>query len=365
MSFRNYLSEEQFSQCVREVSSSEPTKERSVYQDLFFQALTSFLSDMQKNGHSFFINNSAGHYTPLTDKWPQALSTPHAQRAVEDIFFPLYIMYALKPEHKTEGELYESLVAVLDNGQIRSHCINQGMQCADCGQKFQLNIKNWQPQFQVFGQKEDGSLDYRNLVPPKKCLPKESVQVEIDFPTGEVLVCDWFRIQEFNEIVKDENQYEDYASINHAAGRIYTTKRYAQLFNLVCVSVGNSSPNIFLDTTTGSLTVGEERDEDLRLDSRFKDVAQVCTDFWGVSLIDKAELVRVLSQKYPDRAQQLVDDYIRAPHNNMQIIHITPGTYTLDFHGNYHQFKNMAESSPSITPLFMLRASHLRKKLSL
>src|SRR5690606_10774922 len=126
-------------------------------------------------------------------------------------------------------------------------------------------------------------------------------------------------------------------SLNYLIGKINTTKHYAEKYNFVCVSLGNNSPNVYLhngDLIVGKEFYNKELGDFVEVDKKYEELTQVCTDFWGVTVIDKQQLIDILFEKIGDNAHKVVSDYIENDFTG-EILNIQPGNYTLCFHGDY------------------------------
>ena len=222
-----------------------------------------------------------------------------------------------------------------------------------CGQRLRLSFKNWAPQYDVLKIMPDGQINYKEIEAPKECLENDVVQLDINFPSGELIITDWLRIKEFSDLVKGDDEWAPERSLNHTKGRITNTQRYAKLFNFICVSLGNMSPHIF---SRGDDLIFGHLQEDKSLDKSLMEKGYVCTDFWGVSIIDKEQLIFLLAQKYPQEAQKMVDDYINENKGDITLLKVEAGSYQLNFHGNYERFNsfNKDASLSSIEQCFTL-----------
>lgn len=237
--------------------------------------------------------------------------------------------------------------------------------CHECGQTMRLNFKNWQPSYKVFKTMPDGTLNYKELVPPKNCLDKNITELKVNFPTGELLIADWFRIPEFTETVeyKGEDKYSQERSINYATGRVKSTTDYAEKFNFISVSVGNSSPRIFKQKNTlvfGRGTYDEEKDCEIA-PKKFVEKGYVCTDLWAVTIIDKQTLIEILSKAKGEDSTEMVENYLETEFDG-NTIKVQPGEYVLKFHGNYYEFDqylNDDNAPKDVEKFLMLSKSEL------
>lgn len=344
-------------------------KGKDYYQEIcekhYHQPILAFLSKLRDNNQLSKIKNSEGHLTRMSNRWNLFLEgkKDKYERGIEDVFdkVAFYQIRIDKDTTPTEVEylaLYEKFTDMFTAGNLSSYLMPEdACACVDCAQRMHLSFEGWQPKYEVWAKKADGSLDYRNYIEPESCLSKDIVEIGVSFPTGELLVADWIRIPEFTKLVEGEDKWADTRSLNHTKGRINNTKGYVELFNFVCVSLGNSSPNVYLHK--GNLTVGNphrdrETGDDMKVEKGFRKVADVCTDFWGTTIIDKQQLIYLLLPELGDKAEQTVEDYITA--QRLKPIQVKPGSYTLKFHGNSEDFdkkikaldeKNIAKNSES------------------
>ncbi len=101
--------------------------------------------------------------------------------------------------------------------------------------------------FGTFEVKPEGGLNYRKIVPPKSCIEKNNIKLDLNFPTGEIIISDMIRIADFQKLIEynGEDKYNSEKSLASSAGKILLTKRFAKEHNMAYLSLSNSSPNIF------------------------------------------------------------------------------------------------------------------------
>lgn len=376
MDFSNYFKLEDLKILVEsnkeDVSLSH--KDREIFDTLFekhyYTPLMSYLSDMRDKNILTKIENSEGHNTFFSQGWNLFLDNKKDRygRTIASTFDKLYFfettpIFNSNDRIKALDKSYKSLVKKINDGNFDNFTMPEdGCICYECSQKLKLSFENWIPKFSVF-EKVNGKTNYRKFVKPEGCLPNTVINKKITFETGELLIADWIKLDEFLKVVDedDENKWSDERNLNYTIGRVNTTSRYADLFNFICVSVGNSSPHVF--SNNGDLTIGclinkeydknaeideDNYDEYLPISSEYKEVAQVCTDFWGVTIIDKQQLIDILSTKY-ENANELVENYIKNSSNRFSVVQVPPGEYTLKFHGNYPQFDNLIEKDEFVS----------------
>lgn len=215
---------------------------------------------------------------------------------------------------KLVRENYDTIISTIQNGNIDSYMLPE-CTCFECGQRLEIFFKEWEPA--LYNVEYSDKFAY---TPAKPCIEDRLYGVDVEFPTGEILASDWFRIPAFNSV--EDTNYEQHKSLNHTAGRIYNTERYAREFNFVCINVGNSSPHIYQNGN--SLIFAADKPKG------YKERGYVCTDFWGVTLIDKAQMLDILYKEHGSQSEVVLEDYIKENHINT--LHVTPGTYTVEYY---------------------------------
>lgn len=242
--------------------------------------------------------------------------------------------------------LHQDIVAFVSAGCFADYEIADLSECALTGEKFSIQMENWQP---TVGRimKVPGAAFGIDFVPLKGGEFK-SPGIEhavVSFPSGVVLIDDWFRIPEFQQAV-ERAKGEGRFNINALAGRAQQTKCYAEKLGFVSVSVGNSVPSVVMQD--GAIKVGRLRWND-ELDDyevpKGNRLGLVCTDLWWASMIDKEVLTKIVAQTCSmDQAQKKVEGLIKERAGTMMTTHLPPGDYHLYFSGDESVFKQLFNS---------------------
>ena len=347
-----------------------------VNEENFHKPLFKFLTNLRDSNKLGKIENGEGHSTRMLNEWNKFLENlPESQEdKITDNFYKV-VSYSL-PHLKKDAieipqeeylEKYNKLTASITKGNFSHYeMAEDSCQCYECSQRFRLEIKNWSLSFKSFGKKADGEVDYENLVNPESCLADNVVELKVDFPSGEVLVADWFNITEFTQTVEynGKDKWDDEKSLNSAKGRIFTTSHYANEHSFISVSVGNSSPEVIKNKDSlviGRVDYEKEKTSYISTSGKFKKAAKVCTDFWGVTMIDKETLVDIIAQKLgKEKAAETVESYIKENSYNLDILKLNPGEYDLKFHGSYWKFNDKIkdESLPKDFEKFFTVSKH-------
>ena len=163
------------------------------------------------------------------------------------------------------------------------------------------------------------------------CQELKPVVVEIDIPSGKMLVANHFHVLEECDLYKlpefEDKQYTEPWSINHLAGQRRTMEAYAKHTNHCNLNIGNCACDMYrMKDDPNHFVVGGmlhdvedylEEDEDIEPAAATiaEQVADVCTDYWGYCVIDWTE----------DRVKRLEE---REPFSqSYDIVECQPGRY--------------------------------------
>lgn len=185
-------------------------------------------------------------------------------------------------------------------------------------------------------------------VPMKPPVFKDKIyEKTIILKSGKLLINDWFRCRKdaFNKAVKyDKVNFE----INHAPGRVEQISYYAEKFNFASVNVGNTMPGIFKENNQIFIGEGPEGQE----------LGSVCTDLWNASIIDEAQLAKILVDEgmSKEKANEEIN-YLKKIWT-CKTLSVDPGTYKLSFCGWHEDFsaryKRKNKVPKGIKPYFVL-----------
>lgn len=154
--------------------------------------------------------------------------------------------------------------------------------------------------------------------------------VEIDVPTGVLLVSDWFRDEKnvLSDLVEVKNTKigKQLMKINDYEAQYGTTRlnEYAQVLagaekNVATVFVGNTCPSIY--SNKGTVVVTDQKKKG-KLDLQ----GSVCTDLWRTTIVDKQILEQYMKDAYSDEE---VSDLWEELMGEAVEVSVTPGKYRL------------------------------------
>lgn len=229
-------------------------------------------------------------------------------------------------------KVYQPLVDQFNKGEFEYFQVNGDDTCSLTENTVSYRIQGWSFQPQVFDLKNRDMVDFLPPEPP-------SVKVnKIDLETGHLLMADWFRIKAFTEATKEDDY--NVPSINSIYGMDLEQRRLAEKFNFFSIHVGNSCPTLHeRDGVVFAGRVDEDTDKFGRMNDKYARVGWVCTDLWNVTIIDKAQLIKIIAEKEGDKASEIVEDYIK--NNDVVEFHVEPGEYYSYSSGDRHGYGEM------------------------
>ncbi len=220
------------------------------------------------------------------------------------------------------------------------------------GERFRVAFEGWNPTFLT--RRPDGELEPMR---PFETTPVR--EFEVAFETGELLAKDWFGIPEFERAVDGGRSGE----VGTRLGREAMSERYASM-GFVSVHVGNTSPRAYL--RDGALVLGNEDPDGPGADS----LGYVCTDYWGVTLIDRARLVAIVAgqlvaedvEEDADAAAEAIVEAYLASHDVLRL-DVEPGRHWLYMSGETDGFADAFAPSDAdmdgIKPAFVVSPRRL------
>lgn len=180
-------------------------------------------------------------------------------------------------------------------------------------------------------------------------------KLNIDFPTGEVIACDWPAVGRLQKHLERELDAQ-YFNIGTATGREAKTRFIAEKFGFISVFVSNSDPYIF---NGGDSLIAAHRPYDEELDepvedgdSPYQEVAKISTAYWWTTLVDIGALRELAQQYLPENEVQNMIAAVRENSHDHAFFSMPPGRYTMYFDNNH-------SSLLSATPGTFLEAPNL------
>lgn len=338
-------------------------------------ALSTFFTDLKAEGRMAPIANSEGYSCRLWNTWNDAArltidTAPPADAAkILDRLAGMFahklvfsIVYPYERILRDEGAEaaaafekngpYTEVTSKFTQGDIPSWDFNHE-NCRRTGIPLILSFENWVAK---------GGYINGNRLDDIPVAAAESLQeTVVELKTGNLLVADWFRLDEFTNAVRSEK----YLSLESREGRDAKTRYYAEKFGVISVSV-LTSPGVF--QSGNQVLVGYFDEDQGDVPARYTHVGNVCTDLWAATFVEYETLVDLVARTNPESAKTMVDAYIEEHKGGVYGLHqmqVEPGTYYLYHFGENEEFAERAQQAGleldagQIEPFFMFSRTRL------
>lgn len=304
----------------------------------FHPALRGFLDALRQEGVLEPIPGSSGRRGTLIDAWNGMVTSDDSFRSHPELAWERIVEWfahdlvfgtayrAAEPGAdaarmaEASAAAYETIVRRVDAGTFSWHEIREGETCATTGDRLKVETTGWKLRM--------GGIDTKTgrLVPMKPVERAAIREATFDFPTGDLLVADWFRLDAFNEAADSVKV----PSLGSADGREAVTRAYARELGFLSVAVGNTSPTI-LEVDDALVFGWVDQDAEHGEDAP-KIVGEVCTDMWRTTIIEHGRLVDMVAASVGrEEAVRMVDEYVAE--NGVARIRVEPGTHHVYFGG--------------------------------
>lgn len=347
INFNKYITKTSFDLAINENKDENLIKEIIKYLEEL--ALNDFLeeiefSDIHSTNFAYswnkFVNQECS-----TKNDPENLMDD-IERLIEKIIF--FNTYRLKD--KDDNEKFKFFVDFFNEGNFDGNCTPEG-ECFNCGKRIHLKFKNWKPTYYEYKKilepskyknkfSENHQFSYLNKMdyfPADECFTELTKIKDFTFETGNLIITDWIRIKELNELVHpNANIY--HFNVNSAKGRSDAFEHY---LNNGLVSISSISGLDFYSLKAkdyndclffGKIDYDKEPSGILNKKSYHYE-NQINPGLRAVTIIEKEKLIDLLNTKINnlEKTNEIVNNYLQE--NKSEIINkkINPGEYTIIF----------------------------------
>lgn len=370
LNFKDFYSFEEYSK-LAEIELVEKNKEKPDYDKLFEQeksyqvGIVNYLKARAENGMLEMPKNSHTHSANILFIWKNLVEKKlksHEEEKIIYVFSKLMnnnmmkITYAKEPISIEEN--YNNLIEKINKGDFDKFELNDEAECFCCGQKIKLIAKDWS--FRLFNFKLNDEKKYEATLLPE-CIENKLYEVNVEFKSGELLIADWFRIEEFTKRVEYNSDYKN-LSINSDLGKIQSTEHAAKL-GFVTIHVGNRSPQIY--QYEEEFIFGHEK-EDYQVKD-YENKGYVCTDLWNVTIIDKTRLIEIVAETLGNEESiKVVNKYLEEEKGNINFINVQPGKYNIGYSPMKKDINDFDKELPkAIEAIFSMKKEVPKKKLKI
>lgn len=367
MEFKDFFSLENYQTILKASKDIGESKiDWRKYQEVeecFDNALYNFLKHLKEEGKLQPIINAQTHESYFIHAWQKICDNEplNEMRDIQSLTDPFTKMISFSTYDVEKGKLsveeaYNKINQKFTEGNFQRFDIETDESCFCCGQRVLPIFENWNAGLVTF------EPETRQFIKIKPCIEDKIVELNIEFKTGNLLIADWFRIEEFTKQVEYNKDYKE-VSINHTAGRLASTKHALENFGFITVHLGNTSPDIFQN---GNDFVFGHEVENVKLSPEFKHKGYVCTDLWNVTMIEKEQLINIVANKLgQEKATEVVDKYLEEEEGNYSEFKVESGIYKLTFHPDYEKFENQIDKEEKVAgveSMFSLKKVQLTHK---
>lgn len=267
---------------------------------------------------------------------------------------------------KSSEEFHSTLVSTVKAGNFEAWFLPNQM-CMNSGLRLAGDFVAWRPTLQRFDFSSDATDSSYTPIAPEEIAPPGIHHATVTFPTGEVLVHDWFRFQEFAQKMATLDSEDP--DINTIQGCVNRTLAYAAA-NVVSVSVGNSSPDVYRVGDAVCIGRASDLDETRIPANAANQVGHVTTDLWWVTMVDRETLLNILETgRTRAAAEQALEEWLAGDGYSTTRLRLEPGIHHVYFSGARRYFKpcaqfNELDLSDWEEPMFVVSKNFLTPPLA-
>ena len=176
------------------------------------------------------FTNHKTHKTNFGFYWENYLNNKtedyQKERVLSDII-DKYLFMRVFCEEDIE-KAYEGLNTKINQGNFQPFDLMDSLYDFESGEDFKLVLKNWEPSLVKF---IPGATlqDRARFELAQEEVVQKVIEAQIEFKTGNLIIADWFKIEEFTKKVDDHNEFD----VNCEKGRIGQARYYLDKFNFI------------------------------------------------------------------------------------------------------------------------------------
>lgn len=231
---------------------------------------------------------------------------------------------------------YQELIKTIESGDSDLLYLSvENLFDTASGDQCRIQFSDWKTELLIWNNE---NYTYQPATPAVE-IPLQTV--EIDAPTGDLLLTDWFRIPEFTKATEESRNI----NINSDQGAIRLTKALAERHGVVHVHTTNTYVGVHLGPD-GRLMIAErwdERDEDEATAPGMEPVGEFSCDLWAATIIDKEILLELMRKGAAEDPEAVLKNYLEGGSNNIVSLKVEPGQYRVHFGPHFHRRANRAE----------------------
>lgn len=245
---------------------------------------------------------------------------------------------------------FNDFINFMNKGDFGTYCTPEG-ECFNCGARLSIKFKDWTPTFYEFKEianpddylkkvPENSPASFLNKMdyfPAEKCFTEFTQVKNIEFKTGNLLISDWFKLEEFTKNVEVNGNIHHF-NINCAKGRSEAFEHYLkQNFISIHSYSGLDMYSLTNEDMKDAFVFGKvdyNKNEDGEISHHdYKLEKTVNSGLRATTIIEKETLVDIVNKSLNDleKSKELVNQYIKEHKYELITRKVQPGEYTLVF----------------------------------
>lgn len=307
-----------------------------------------FLKEMRSSGLLKSVTSDYKHQSDFMDVWEGFITnrnytfSPYNQSdsIIPNLLTPFFLHYINRVISGVSGdfEAYEDLVKKFDKGNFTlSDLSDELCNCNYCDKTLKLFADNWHIKTQVSD--ESGWEDSTN------CEKNNLQEIEIDCPSGYLIVADWYRMPELEDVVRE---YVDLDNLGKQRSIIEAASILSQELELACIPIDHRIYGIYQHEN--ELYFGKRLSHSI-LES-FVEVGFITPEEWRISIIDKENFISAVERRLGYSSQERVDEFLCEDDvTAWNFIKVDPGRYKLSFYTDCSLYNAMLDPREKIPGL--------------
>lgn len=175
---------------------------------------------------------------------------------------------------------------------------------------------------------------------PAACFDDQSRrELEIEFPSGEVFVGDWLRLEALTKATEVPSELTETPGydVNSVRGRVNTMEYLLKAFNMLSIPASSGHTGLYADKATGAWAVGpeyvwdKEKDMELIPGKQWKKRSKIDSTYRAVTFWDlqdaAALLVKLGKAKNATEAKKLIRAAVKEDDQDPTIVRVPAGKY--------------------------------------
>jgi hypothetical protein len=327
-----------------------PVRDR-LQKDLVEPAVLSHLADLRDAGSLAVIENTENREIRFADAWNAFMNGTEAewQNSLAYNFAQYVLTHAIRASIRSEmndvdagvalAESYADLCRRMDEGllvgptshpAITPRPFFDDLRCAKTGDRCRLVVESWQPHLERFDRE---AREHGFWVPLHAVDAPEVQTIEIELPTGVLLISDYLRAPGIHEALEQridaaigDKRYAETHSVGSERGRAQMTRVIAEVANVLQVCTDNTVVGIH--QADGRLAVVDDHDGTGRepVIAGLERTEEVSCDRWTVLLADRSHVLELMK----DDGTRL-DAYLASDDNDATVVTVQPGRWRVSF----------------------------------